>query len=65
MLGAYFNDNCQARELRPDGSWKRAKAPSGEKPFRVQRDMLARAAMESISLDPVKQEFKVRRSQSL
>jgi polyphosphate kinase len=65
MLGAYFNDNCQAGELCPDGTWKRLKSPSGEKPFRVQKDMLARAALESLSLDPVKQEFKVRRSQSL
>jgi polyphosphate kinase len=62
-LSAYFNDNCQARILCADGTWKRVVAPAGEKPFRVQKDMLARAARESVSLDPIKHEFKVRRSQ--
>ncbi|MCL2878792.1 MAG: polyphosphate kinase [Treponema sp.] len=63
MLNAYFNDRCQARELRPDGTWRRVNAPGKEKPFRVQKDMLARAALESVIPGPVKQEFKVRRSQ--
>ena len=63
MLNAYFSDNCQARELRPDGSWKRVKVQAGDNPFRVQKDMLTRAAHESISPGPVKAEFKVRRSQ--
>jgi polyphosphate kinase len=64
-LSVYFSDNCQARELKPDGTWKRLKAPADEKPFRVQKDMLARAARESFGPGPAKQEFKVRRSQSL
>ena len=64
-LNAYFNDTCQARELCSDGSWKKVKAPIGEKPFRVQKEMHARAARESISFDPIKQEYKVRRSQAL
>jgi len=65
MLSAYFSDNCQARELATDGSWKRLKSPTDEKPFRVQKDMLARAARESFGPGPAKQEFKVRRSQAL
>ena len=62
ILNAYFRDNCQARSLDPDGSWTRIGPPAGEKSFRVQKDMLSRAARESGNPWPVKQEFIVRRS---
>ncbi|MCL2557257.1 MAG: polyphosphate kinase 1, partial [Treponema sp.] len=63
MLSAYFMDNCQARVLDgPSGAWKRIAPRSWEKPFRVQKEMLARAAREADGPDPVKNEFVVRRS---
>jgi polyphosphate kinase len=62
MLNAYFQDNCQARTLDAGGKWTRLKPPAWEKPFRVQRDMLSRAAREAGGPGPVKQEFIVRRS---
>jgi polyphosphate kinase len=62
MLGAYFRDNCQARTLDGGGVWKRLSPASGEAAFRVQKDMLARAEMESAGPEPIKQEFIVRRS---
>jgi len=61
-LNAYFRDNCQARVLDSGGSWKRLSPVSDEAPFRVQKDMLSRAARDSDIPDPVKQEFIVRRS---
>jgi len=60
ILNDYFYDNSQARVLNPDGTWTRHKQQSGEKLFRVQKEMLHRAARDSH--DPVKQEFLVRRS---
>jgi polyphosphate kinase len=62
MLGAYFRDTSRARVLDSDGNWTLREAPAGEKPFRVQRDMLSRAAREAGGPLPVKQEFIVRRS---
>jgi polyphosphate kinase len=62
-LNAYFRDNCQARQLNADGTWTRPDpAKPGEPPFRVQKEMLSRAARESGNPWPVKQEFIVRRS---
>jgi len=64
MLNAYFHDNCQARVLDgPSGTWKRIEPFTGEKPFRVQKEMLFRAAEEADNPGPIKQEFVVRRSQ--
>ena len=60
-LNAYFRDNCQARVLGSDGVWKRLEPAQGETPFRVQKDMLSRAAMESDAPGPVKQDYIVRR----
>jgi polyphosphate kinase len=60
-LNAYFRDNCQARVLDSDGAWKRLEPAQEETPFRVQKEMLSRAAMESDGPGPVKQEFIVRR----
>jgi len=62
-LNAYFHDNCQARVLDSSGKWKRLEPFPGEKPFRVQKEMLSLAAMESDNPGPIKQEFVVRRSQ--
>jgi len=65
MLSTYFHDNCQARVLDgPSGIWKRVEHFSGENPFRVQKEMLLRAAREADNPGPVKQEFVVRRSQA-
>ncbi|MDR0455285.1 MAG: polyphosphate kinase 1 [Treponema sp.] len=61
-LNAYFRDNCQARVLDSSGTWKRLSPSPDETPFRVQKDMLSRAARDSDIPGPVKQEFIVRRS---
>ena len=61
-LNDYFRDNCQARILNSDGTWTMTNPPDGEKPFRIQKEMHADAAMEEGSLLRVKQEFIVRRS---
>jgi polyphosphate kinase len=61
-LNAYFHDNCQARVLDSGGIWKRLSPASDEAPFRVQKDMLSRAARNADIPGPVKQEFIVRRS---
>jgi polyphosphate kinase len=63
VLNAYFMDNCQARVLDSAGMWKQI-GPSSidEKPFRVQKDMLSRAARDSDIPAQVKQEFTVRRA---
>jgi polyphosphate kinase len=63
VLNVYFRDNCQARELNSDGTWTRLSPSSGDAPFRIQKDMLSRAANDSDGPGPVKQEFIVRRSQ--
>jgi polyphosphate kinase len=62
VLNAYFQDNCQARVLDSSGVWKRRSPPPDEAQFRVQKDLLSRAAREADSPWPVKQEFIVRRS---
>jgi polyphosphate kinase len=62
VLNAYFRDNCQARVLDSGGAWKRLRSAPDEMPFRVQKDMLSRAARDSDFPGPVKQEFIVRRS---
>jgi polyphosphate kinase len=62
IINAYFRDNCQARVLDSAGTWKQLCPSQDEKPFRVQKDMLSRAARDSDSPGPVKQEFTVRRA---
>jgi len=62
VLNAYFHDNCQARVLDSGGVWKRLSPAPDEVSFRVQKDMLSRAARDSDIPGPVKQEFIVRRS---
>ena len=61
ILNSYFRDNCQARILDSNGTWTRSSPPAGEKPFRVQKEMLSRAARVSESPGPVKHEHIVRR----
>jgi polyphosphate kinase len=61
-LNAYFQDNCQARVLDSSGAWTRLNPASGEAPLRVQKELLSRAARDSDTPGPVKQEFIVRRS---
>ena len=61
ILNAYFQDNCHARVLDSGGAWKRLAPPFGDAPFRVQKDMLSRAAMDSSGPGPVKRDFIVRR----
>jgi polyphosphate kinase len=62
ILNAYFQDNCQARVLGPDGVWKRRSPSERETPFRIQKHLLSRAAREADIPGPIKQEFTVRRS---
>ncbi|MDR1319436.1 MAG: polyphosphate kinase 1 [Treponema sp.] len=62
ILCAYFEDNCQARVLDSGGAWTMLRPRAGEKPFRVQRDMLLRAARSAGNSRMIKQEFIVRRS---
>ncbi|MDR1420547.1 MAG: polyphosphate kinase 1 [Treponema sp.] len=62
ILPFYFRDNTQAYNLGPDGVWKRRGPAEDEAPFRVQKELLSRAARASGNLWSVKQEFIVRRS---
>jgi len=62
ILWSYFNDNCKASLLDSDGKWTQLTPPHGEKPFRVQKEMLDRAARGSDIPSPVKMEYTVRRS---
>ncbi|MDR2953055.1 MAG: polyphosphate kinase 1 [Treponema sp.] len=62
MLNDYFRDNCQASTLDNNGTWTRLIPAEGEMPFRVQKEMLFRAAKVSENPGPVKQEYVVRRS---
>jgi polyphosphate kinase len=62
ILYAYFEDNCQARVLNSGGAWTMRSPGTGEKPFRVQREMLSRAARSAGNSWTIKQEFTERRS---
>ncbi|MDR2096462.1 MAG: polyphosphate kinase 1 [Treponema sp.] len=61
ILGAYFRDNCQARQLSADGVWK-LRHPSGEEPFRAQSAFQAQAAQAIGGHWSSLQEFVIRRS---
>jgi polyphosphate kinase len=65
ILNDYFSDNCQSFRLDKNGKWKRQSPEGGDKPFRVQKEMLSRATRASESPGPVKQEYVVRRSPPL
>ena len=62
MLNDYFRDNCKASILDKNGKWTKLTPADGEKPFRVQEEMLARAAQSSDIPSPAKMEYTVRRS---
>ena len=62
VINAYFKDNCQAAVLDNNGQWTLLTPPRGEKPYRVQKEMLELAAKTSDIPTPVKMEYTVRRS---
>ena len=62
ILNDYFLDNCKASILDSNGRWTQLSPASGEKPFRVQKEMLARAASSGYIPSPAKMEYTVRRS---
>ena len=62
ILCDYFNDNCKASVLNGMGKWAQVTPSSGEKLFRAQKEMLARAARGSDIPSPAKMEYTVRRS---
>jgi polyphosphate kinase len=62
ILDAYFQDNCQARILERDGTWKLRRPSGQEKPFKVQDYLFKRALEADDHLTGPKQEFIVRRS---
>ena len=62
VLGDYFRDNCQASSLDSDGKWTQLTPQQGEIPFRVQKEMLSRAARASKVEEKVKLDYTVRRS---
>jgi polyphosphate kinase len=65
ILNAYFRDNCNASVLDNNGKWTLLTPPHGEKPFRVQKEMLSHAARGSDIPSPIKMEYTVRRSPSV
>ena len=62
ILNDYFKDNCQASLLDSEGKWTLLTPGEKEKPFRVQKEMLSRAARDSDIPGPAKMEYTVRRS---
>jgi len=62
ILNDYFYDNCNTSVLDKDGKWTKLLPAAGEKPFRVQKEMLSRAADASEKRGPAKLEYTVRRS---
>jgi len=64
VLGDYFRDNCRSSVLDKNGVWAKISAEKGEESFRVQKEMLSRAAQASEKSGPVKLEYTVRRSPS-
>jgi polyphosphate kinase len=64
VLGSYFRDNCQASVLDKNGVWTHVSPGEREEVFRVQKEMLSRAAQTSKNPGPVKLEYTVRRSSS-
>jgi len=62
ILNDYFRDNCQASVLGGNGTWTRPVRNEKENVFRIQKEMLSRAAKASEKADPVKLEYTVRRS---
>ena len=61
ILNDYFRDNCQASVLDSSGKWTIVTPAHGEIPFRIQKELLSRAAESDIPT-PAKMEYTVRRS---
>ncbi len=61
IINNYFNDNCQAWTLNGTGAWTKVSS-GGERPFRIQKEMLNRAARISENTNTVKLDYNVRRS---
>ncbi|MCL1959133.1 MAG: polyphosphate kinase 1 [Spirochaetes bacterium] len=61
ILNDYFLDNCNARILDNRGVWTQLNS-AGEKPFRVQKEMLSRAERAGENQRAAKLEYNVRRS---
>ena len=62
ILNSYFRDNCRASTLDNNGKWTHIVPVKGEKPFRVQKEMLSRASRVKKNPEPAKLEYTVRRS---
>jgi polyphosphate kinase len=62
ILNDYFLDNCKARVLDSRVVWTQINPADGEKPFRVQKEMLSRAERASEARRAAKLEYNVRRS---
>jgi len=62
ILNDYFLDNCKARILDNRGVWTQINPADGEKPFRVQKEMLYRAERAGETQETAKLEYNVRRS---
>jgi polyphosphate kinase len=62
ILHDYFRDNIHSSIMDSNGNWTRIVSGEGEVSFRVQKEMLSRAARLAEKLDTVKQEYIVRRS---
>lgn len=62
LLDLYFEDNCKAHELAPDGSWTRVKPPKNAPRVRTQEIAYQRIRERLSGDEPEnRQEFKVRR----
>ncbi|MDR0525431.1 MAG: polyphosphate kinase 1 [Spirochaetaceae bacterium] len=61
VLEAYFQDNCQGRQLARNGQWTRLSPLPGERAFRVQTYLLALAREAEEHAWTVQDEFIVRR----
>jgi len=62
ILNDYFRDNCQSSVLDSDGRWTQLSPAEDEKRFRVQKQLLSRAARNTDIPDSAKMEYTVRRS---
>jgi len=62
VLNDYFRDNCQSSALDSSGNWTSLTPAKDEKPFRIQKEILARAARSNENPGPAKKEYTVRRS---
>jgi polyphosphate kinase len=62
IINDYFHDNCKASFLDSNGTWIHLTPGMGEKPFRVQKEMLSRAARTGENTGSVKLDYNVRRS---